>query len=323
MKLKIFQGLAIVLVLLTGYLHFVTIPEEYAEAPYMGWLFFANALGSLVAAIGILRRKTWSGWVLGLVIVGGSILGYIQSRTLGMPGMEIEPWPNVSGIAAEISGKKDLAASLDFICGVTPLDAGTDFASLGGIGLSAMLVETLFLAVFVLARPMLAIDMNRDFSAFNNSVKSFAASRYFYPALMLSVLLVAFGSYRLGSLSSGKHSEHPLPETILTAQDLEDEYGIRLTLVGLTAAGGLVDVRYYVIDPVKAAKLAGEDGIMPLVHVEGSDVVLMPDHHMRTQKLIADRMYFSLIPNAGNVVKRGTSVIVVFGDVAVEPVITQ
>jgi hypothetical protein len=40
---------------------------------------------------------------------------------------------------------------------------------------------------------------------------------------------------------------------------------------------------------------------------------------MRTQKLVADRMYFTLIPNTRGVVHRGTSVIVVFGEVAIEP----
>jgi hypothetical protein len=97
-----------------------------------------------------------------------------------------------------------------------------------------------------------------------------------------------------------------------------------MTLVAVTAAGGLVDVRYRVIDPEKAALLATEeDGIMPMVYVENGDVMLMPDAHMRTQKLVADRMYFTLIPNAQNAVKRGSSVIVVFNDIALEPMITQ
>ena len=88
------------------------------------------------------------------------------------------------------------------------------------------------------------------------------------------------------------------------------------------AAGGLVDVRYRVIDPAKAAGLMTEDGIMPMLHIADgdNDVVLMPDSHMRTQKLVAGRMYFMLIPNAKNVVKRGTSVIVAFNDIALEPI---
>ncbi|MBI5840293.1 MAG: hypothetical protein HZB19_09340 [Chloroflexi bacterium] len=322
MKFKILQWIAIVLIIVTGYLHFITAPKEYGEAPYMGWLFFANFFGALVSASGIYRRKIGWGWLLGVVIAAGSMLGYIQSRTLGMPGMEVEEWPNVAGITSALSGTKNLAESLNYICGITPMESGGDFNSYGGIGLSAMFVEGLFLTVFALAKPWAVSAMSENFLAFSNAAKRLTASRFFTPALMLATLLIGVGSYQLGR-NAGHGSEHPLPETVISAQTLEEEYGIQMTLVAVTAAGGLVDVRYKVIDPEKAAKLATEDGIMPMVYVENSDVMLMPDAHMRTQKLIADRMYFSLIPNAKNVVKRGASVIVVFDDIALEPMITQ
>jgi hypothetical protein len=106
---------------------------------------------------------------------------------------------------------------------------------------------------------------------------------------------------------------------------LEQTYGIRVTLVGVTAAGGMVDVRYQVVDPVKAAKLVDEEngGIMPMVYVGNGDVMLMPDTHMRDQQLIAGRTYFNLIPNTQNAVRRGSVVTIVFGDIAVEPTLAQ
>lgn len=285
MKNKILQWTAVILIVLTGYLHFITAGEEYSEAVYMGWLFIANFVGALVSAVGIMRRKILSGWILGVIITAGSILGYIQSRTFGMPGMEVEEW-------------------------------------IDSIGLSAIAVEMIFLIVFVLAKPWADPDMNKSISAFGSSFKHMSASPLFHPALLLIMVLIGFFSYQVGAKSS--HLEHPLPETTISAQTLEDEYGVEMMLVAVTAAGGLVDVRYKIIDPVKAAKLATEeDGIMPMVYVENGDVMLMPDAHMRTQKLTADRMYFTLIPNAQNIVKRGNSVIVVFGDVALEPITTQ
>ncbi len=285
MKNKILQWLAILLIVVTGYLHFITSGEEYREAAYMGWLFFANFVGALFSAAGIFRRKIFLGWGLGVLITTGSILGYIQSRTFGMPGMEIEEW-------------------------VHP------------IGLSAVAVEVLFLIVFVLAKPWADPVMNGAISAFGNSFKRASASPFFHPAMLVLMILIGFFSYQLGAKKN--HLEHPLPETVITAQTLEDEYGIEMMLVAVTAAGGLVDVRYKIIDPVKAAKLSTEeDGIMPMIYVESGDVMLMPDAHMRTQKLIADRMYFTLIPNAKNIVTRGSSVIVVFGDIALEPMTTQ
>src|SRR5690606_16618443 len=35
---------------------------------------------------------------------------------------------------------------------------------------------------------------------------------------------------------------------VLTAQGMEDEFGIRVRLIGVTAGGGLIDLRYKVVD---------------------------------------------------------------------------
>jgi hypothetical protein len=242
----------------------------------MGWLFIANFLGGIVSAVGIFRRKLWLGWGLGVLVVAGSILGYVLSRTVGMPGMEIEGW-------------------------------------FDPIGILAMAAEGLFLIVFAIARPWMD-----GFMTFRSSLKSPQAA---IPGMMLSVILVSVLSYQMG-LKNGNNSQHPLPDTSISVQALEENYGIKMELIAITAAGGLVDVRYRVIDPAKAAGLMTEDGIMPMLHIADgdNDVVLMPDSHMRTQKLVAGRMYFMLIPNAKNVVKRGTSVIVAFNDIALEPI---
>lgn len=283
MRSKTFQWLAIILIVITGYLHLITAGEEYAEARYMGVLFLANFLGALVSAVGILRRKLWWGWVLGVVIAAGSILGYIQSRTVGMPGMEVEEWYDP-------------------------------------IGIPAMIAEGLFLVVTLLAKPWSASVLQESDSS---PTKNTNRHTLLAASMTLAVATVGFFSYQLGARNS--HTEHPLPETVISNDTLEQEYGIRLTLVAVTAAGGLVDVRYRIVDPVKAAQLVDEEdgGIMPMVYVGNGDAMLMPDSHMRDQKLIADRMYFNLIPNSQNAVKRGSVVTIVFGDVALEPVLAQ
>lgn len=283
MKTKTLQWLAIILIVITGYLHLITAGEEYAEARYMGVLFLANFIGALVSAVGILRRKLWWGWVLGVVIAAGSILGYIQSRTVGMPGMEVEEWYDP-------------------------------------IGIPAMIAEGLFLVVTLLAKPWSASVLQESDSS---PTKNTNRHTLLAASMTLAVATVGFFSYQLGARNS--HTEHPLPETVISNDTLEQEYGIRLTLVAVTAAGGLVDVRYRIIDPVKAAQLVDEEdgGIMPMVYVGNGDAMLVPDSHMRDQKLIADRMYFNLIPNTQNAVKRGSVVTIVFGDVALEPVLAQ
>ena len=99
MKYKVLQWFGILSILVVGTIHFLLAPDEYKEAHYMGILFGANFLAAFIAAGGILRRTTW-GWVLGLLIASGSLIGYMVSRTTGMPGMEVEDWITPSGLIA-------------------------------------------------------------------------------------------------------------------------------------------------------------------------------------------------------------------------------
>lgn len=76
----------IALILAVGAIHLTKGPEYLEAAPYLGVLFFANALGSLVAAVGILRgTKAW-GWALAALISSLAALAYITSRLFGLPG---------------------------------------------------------------------------------------------------------------------------------------------------------------------------------------------------------------------------------------------
>src|SRR5215204_1068119 len=69
-----------------GLIHLLEVPEELEEATYLGLLFLANFGGAVVAAIGIYRGHKW-GWGLGALLAGGAFVGYVISRTLGVPGM--------------------------------------------------------------------------------------------------------------------------------------------------------------------------------------------------------------------------------------------
>lgn len=324
MKPKLLMWTAIALMLCTGILHLIAVPDEYSESPYMGWLFIVNFLGTLVAAWGLLRSRIIWGWGLGTIIVAGSIIGYLLSRTVGLPGMGVEEWADLQGIWGLVSGKAIDQSFKDVCSAIAQESFGIN--SFGLIGLLAILVETAFLGTLVLAKPWADPVMKTDLLAFNASAKQMRQSRFFLPAMMLATILIGFFSYQIGVQSVKAHdSEHPLPETIISAQTLEEEYGIQMYLVAVTAAGGMVDVRYRIIDPDKAAKLVDPEdgGIMPMVYVQNGDIMLMPDMHMRKQQLIADRMYFTLIPNTRNVVHRGTIVTVSFGNVALEPMIAK
>ena len=75
----------IVLISLVGLIHLLVTPEYFEYAAYVGLLFLVNVAGSALSAYGIYRGARW-GWILGLVISIGSFVGYIVSRTVGLPG---------------------------------------------------------------------------------------------------------------------------------------------------------------------------------------------------------------------------------------------
>ena len=75
----------------TGLIHMIEAPGSFFEAAYKGWLFYANGLGAAAAAYGIYRGKSSWGWTLGLLIAAGSVVGYVVSRTVGLPQIPAEP----------------------------------------------------------------------------------------------------------------------------------------------------------------------------------------------------------------------------------------
>jgi uncharacterized membrane protein YfcA len=87
------------LIAAVGLIHLLEAPEELEEATYLGLPFLANFGGAVVAAIGIYRGHKW-GWGLGALLAGGAFVGYVISRTLGLPGMPVEKWLEPLGVTS-------------------------------------------------------------------------------------------------------------------------------------------------------------------------------------------------------------------------------
>src|SRR5437588_2162858 len=92
------QGAAIALILVTGAIHFIDAPGSFGDATYKGLLFVANGIAAIVAAIGIYRGENSWGWGLGVLVAGGALVGYLISRTVGLPGLAPDVWLEPLGI---------------------------------------------------------------------------------------------------------------------------------------------------------------------------------------------------------------------------------
>lgn len=113
--------------------------------------------------------------------------------------------------------------------------------------------------------------------------------------------------------------------TLVDADGLAARHGIELSLIGTTAAGGLIDFRYQVVDPDKANPIIHDVDLLPKLIVEDSGAMLaltsLP-HHSATE-LELGRTYYFLFANANNAIRRGSEVTVVMGDVRFEHFVVQ
>jgi hypothetical protein len=94
--------LGIALLLVTAAIHFIDAPGSFDDAKYKGVLFIINGIGALIAAIGLWRNERGWGWNLGALVAVSTALGYVLSRTVGLPQVPAEPdaWLEPLGFAS-------------------------------------------------------------------------------------------------------------------------------------------------------------------------------------------------------------------------------
>jgi len=108
----------------------------------------------------------------------------------------------------------------------------------------------------------------------------------------------------------------------VSAADFAARTGARVTLVGLTAGGGMVEFRYQVTDPDKASLLLHQEDRRPILVAEdtGATLAMLSRPHNHKADLKLGGSYFFLLANANNAVRDGTKVTVIVGDVRLEHV---
>jgi len=105
---------------------------------------------------------------------------------------------------------------------------------------------------------------------------------------------------------------------------LEQQYGIRIILIAVTAGGGMVDFRFKIVDPEKAQSLFSSPGGQPVLLAGGNGTLLHPSGHAAAgTKLKKDAVDCILYPNTRNAVRSGIPVSAAFGSIRVEPIMAQ
>lgn len=133
-------------------------------------------------------------------------------------------------------------------------------------------------------------------------------------ALALTPLLVLAAR---SEPSSTSEAAHPLPE-VVSAAGLMERSGVRIEHLAATGGGGLLDLRYQVADPGKAAAIHDPETPPAIVHEPTGIVIdgLFMGHNMAGQTK-AGVIYPLIFTNPGTLVRPGDRVSVVLGDARV------
>lgn len=103
----------------------------------------------------------------------------------------------------------------------------------------------------------------------------------------------------------------------------EEETGIRVLRVAMTAGGGMVDLQYQVLDPDKSLIVHDDDSPPSLVDQATGKVIATPWHDHAFRELHTAVTYHELIMNGGGLMERGSKVTITVGDARLENIIVQ
>ncbi len=110
----------------------------------------------------------------------------------------------------------------------------------------------------------------------------------------------------------------------VTAEQLEQQYGVRLDVLGLLASGGLLELKFTVHDADKASALFGPAEDMPVLAVEGTTRVLQSASGMKHNfEILEGASYFILYTNVANAVHEGSKVAFVLNGIRLPHLVVQ
>jgi hypothetical protein len=138
--------------------------------------------------------------------------------------------------------------------------------------------------------------------------------------LLLVVLALAAFAWHMESMPP-THGSSAMP----TNPAIEARWGVRVTQIGMTADGGMVDFRFVVLNPDPALNMMLDVNKLPVLVAEDNGTVLnstaqMGDDHY----LNVGQTYFLLFRNSGGAVQSGSYVTVRFvGNLELRHVLVQ
>ena len=134
--------------------------------------------------------------------------------------------------------------------------------------------------------------------------------------LLLTLGLVALvGAALVGWSLRASNAREWIPGTMPNSPEMEEKFGVRFSFLAVTADGGMVELRYRVVDEGKAANFGHFTETAPMLISEDTgkivDVTIMGLHNHRVEP---GRTYYVLYRNTDNAIQSGRPVTIAVGD---------
>ena len=141
--------------------------------------------------------------------------------------------------------------------------------------------------------------------------------------LVLPALVVA-AAFALGAARNTAGTAAERATMMPESPAIEDRYGVRLLGAYITAAGGMIEIEYQIIDPAKAASIH-DDGVSPVLDAHGArfDTPGMAGHGHSKETPVAGRTGYVLLANSRGKLHVGDQVSIVVGELALGGVILE
>ena len=130
----------------------------------------------------------------------------------------------------------------------------------------------------------------------------------------------------MARLARGWPAAHSAPTVNMMpiSPAIEAQWGIRVTQIGVTADGGMIDFRYIVLDPDKALAMQQDVNKLPVMIAEDSGTLVNSTALMTAKHTLnPGGTYFLLYRNTKGAIKPGTSVTIKLGDLMLEHVVAK
>ncbi len=146
-----------------------------------------------------------------------------------------------------------------------------------------------------------------------------------YLIVFFSILIVIFPVYAEDKKGSG---EETMTSSDAEKKKIEEQWGIQVKGIRLTAAGYMLDFRYHVTDSEKASAILNRQLNATLIHQESKTVMHVPRTRLGPMRQTSvkppeDRDYLMFFANQNGLVKPGDKVTVIIGDFKVEDLVVE